>query len=58
MMNAGVDMFMSESKESMLEYINDIQMGLSNKTIDMETLDTAVIRILAVKIALGLVKDC
>ncbi len=55
MMNSGVDMFMIDCKSSMLDYINNIKMGVQNKTIDITRLDDAVAKILAVKLAFGLI---
>lgn len=43
MMNAGVDIFMIDRKGSMLEDIDDIQMEISNKTIETETLNNVLI---------------
>jgi len=53
MFAAGMDMFMIANKGSMLEYINNVKMGLQNNTITMDRLNDAVARILSVKLALG-----
>ena len=54
MFAAGVDMFMIPSRDSMMEYINFVKMGLQNNTITMDRLNDAVARILSVKLALGI----
>jgi len=43
MMNAGVDIFMIDRKESMLKDINYFQMEISNNTIEKKTLNNVVI---------------
>lgn len=53
---AGIDMFMIPTKDSMLNYIAYTKMGLQNNTIAMDRLNDAVARILAVKLALGMVE--
>jgi beta-glucosidase len=54
MFAAGIDMFMIPSRESMLDYIASVKMGLQNNTITLDRLNDAVARIIAVKIALGI----
>ncbi len=53
--SSGVDMFMIESKESMIDYIKNVKMGIENDTILTERLDDALIKIFAVKLAFGLI---
>lgn len=55
MFAAGIDMFMIPSRDSMLDYISYVKMGLANNTITMDRLNDAVARIIAVKISLGIV---
>jgi beta-glucosidase len=56
MLAAGIDMFMIPSSKSMLNYISSVKIGLQNNTITMDRLNDAVARIIAVKIALGMVE--
>ncbi len=56
MFAAGIDMFMIPSSKSMLNYIASVKIGLQNNTITMDRLNDAVARIIAVKIALGMVE--
>jgi beta-glucosidase-like glycosyl hydrolase len=55
MFAAGIDMFMIPSRDSMLDYIASVKMGLQNNTITLDRLNDAVARIIAVKISLGMV---
>jgi beta-glucosidase len=54
MFAAGIDMFMIPSRDSMLDYIASVKMGLQNNTITLDRLNDAVARIIAVKISLGI----
>ena len=55
MFAAGIDMFMIPSRESIMDYISSVKMGLQNNTITLDRLNDAVARIIAVKISLGTV---
>ena len=55
MLTVGIDMFMLQTKASMLNYIKFVKMGLENNTITMDRLNDAVARILSVKLCLGMV---
>lgn len=54
MFAAGIDMFMIPTRDSMLEYIAAVKMGIQNNTIPMDRLNDAVARIVAVKLSLGI----
>jgi beta-glucosidase-like glycosyl hydrolase len=55
MFAAGIDMFMIPSRDSMIDYINSVKMGLQNNTITLDRLNDAVARIIAVKLSLGVI---
>lgn len=56
MFAAGIDMFMIPTKESMMDYIASVRIGLEENTIPMERLNDAVARIVAVKLGLGMIE--
>lgn len=56
MFSSGVDMFLMGQKASLIEYVKIVKEGILNNSIDERELDFSVTKILAVKLAFGLVK--
>ena len=55
-LNAGTDMMMIPGRKDFIDYIDNVKMALTNKTISMDRLQDAVARIISVKLALGVAK--
>ncbi len=60
MIASGVDMFLLESMESMLDHVKNLRQLVDNDIIPMERLDDVVAKVLAVKLAFNLIEvlDC
>jgi beta-glucosidase len=56
MLNGGIDMFMmNQNKPNIERLVKNIKKGLSSNTIFLSRLDDAVTKVIAVKMAMGLV---